>query len=63
MVIYANSGQNKLPLKEKKIYNEKNILTKKNNNSKINKKYFNNSSKIVLQIFLESMIFIIFEAL
>ena len=63
MVIYANSGHNKLPLKEKKIYNEKNILSKKNNNSKINKKYFNNSSKIVLQIFLESMIFIIFEAL
>lgn len=62
MVIYANSGQNKLPMKEKKIYKEKNKLSKKTN-SKINKKYFNNSSKIVLQIFLESMIFIIFEAL
>lgn len=62
MVIYANSGQNKLPMKEKKICKEKNKLSKKTN-SKINKKYFNNSSKIVLQIFLESMIFIIFEAL
>ena len=37
MVIYANSGQNKLPLKEKKIYNEKNILSKKTTTAKLTK--------------------------